>query len=420
MHPVPIPPDDDERVADLERLHLALTTPDEVFDGVTRKLASIFEVPAVYLSFTDRDTQYHKSLVVPREMDAGRTESREHSVCSHVIGNNAMLVVEDLLADDRFRDNPLVVGSGARFYAGTPLRAESGRAVGSLCIIDMKPRAMGEREADLLRLVADGVMAQVRVQEASAKLLERTRKIERDLEQARAVQRFLLPPTPMEFPGWSISHLYRPAADLGGDFLDAQPMPDGRLAVIVADVSGHGTPAALTAAMTKTAFIRAIAHVDAPAAILESINRDLIDVAPPGRFMSAFAAIFDPAGGEVETASAGHPYPVLLRDGGVELVHQDNEMLLLLRRDYEYRHQTRLALAGGDRLLIYTDGAIEAAGPDGVMVGMDGLCRHAGEAAGAPRFLEELFSRLRRHAAGPLRDDLALLCVESVAATRRR
>jgi sigma-B regulation protein RsbU (phosphoserine phosphatase) len=417
MIPVPIPPDDDERVADLKRLHLALTTPEKVFDGVTRKLARIFEVPAVFLSFTDHDTQYHKSLVAPPELDAGRTESREESICSHVIGNNEMLVVEDLQADERFRDNAHVVDTGARFYAGTPLRADSGRAIGSLCIIDVRPRVMAEREADMLRLIADGVMAQVGVQEASAKLLDRTVKIERDLEQARHVQRFLLPPSLMEGRGWRITHLYQPAADLGGDFLDVQSMPDGRLAIIVADVSGHGTPAALTAAMTKTAFMRAAAHVDTPTAILESINRDLVGIAPPGQFMSAFAATLEPGGSVLEIASAGHPYPLLIRDGRIEPLRHENEVLLLLQSDQEYRSQTTIELTGSDRLLIYTDGAIEAADPDGRMVGVDGLCRYASEVmgSGAGDCLEALWSRLRRHAAGPLNDDLALLCIESMA-----
>jgi GAF domain-containing protein len=175
MLAAPIPPDDAQRVEDLRQLDLLLTTPDEAFDSVTRQLASIFDVAGAAISFTDRDTHYFKSAVgLPSPYSETRMEPRDLSVCSHVVGNNELLVVADLQADDRFRDNPFVQEVGLRFYAGAPLRADSGRAFGSLCIVDTRVRTISPCEAQMLRLLAEGVMTQAKLQVASRRLLDRT------------------------------------------------------------------------------------------------------------------------------------------------------------------------------------------------------------------------------------------------------
>lgn len=415
MQRPPIPVDEAERLADLRRLDLLLTTPEEPFDSVTRELARIFDVPGVAMSFIDEDTQYHKSAVgLPPELAATRTEPRELSVCSFVVGTNEMLVVEDLLADERFLDNPIVIESGARFYAGAPLRATSGRAVGSLCIVDSRPRSLTPRERELLLLVAQGVMAHVHLQVASRQLLQRTRKIERDLEQAVEVQRFLLPPRRVDGAGWRVCNLYRPVEHLGGDFLDLHVRPDGRVCILVADVSGHGTSAALTGAMTKTAFLRAAPSTQSPQGLLTAIQRELFGMVPPGSFMTALTAVIDPSRREVTLASAGHPPPLRVKAGKAQVVDLETELVLLVEGDLRYTQQTLVTLDPSERLLLYTDGAVEARIPRGALLGTEGLMRHAGGLADREPevFLEELMKRIAAHAENQLRDDIALLTIE--------
>lgn len=410
----PIPLDEEQRLEDLHQLGLLLTAPEEPIDAVTHQLARIFEVPGAMISFVDRDTQHYKSAVgLPAPFSETRTEPRELSVCSHVVGNNEVLIVEDLRADDRFRDNPVVLETGIRFYAGAPLRADSGRAVGSICIVDTKPRTISRREAELLRLLARGVMAQVKLQVASRRLLDRTLQIDRDLQQAVRVQQFLLPPALIRGEGWQIEHLYRPVDRLCGDFVDVHRRPDGRLVVLVADVCGHGTSAALTTAMTKTAFLRAAPSAPSPAALLSAIQRELTGMAPPDRFVSAIAALFDPSAKRVELASAGHPYPLLITDSAVEVVHQNNGMLLLVAPEVEYQNQRGLTLKPGDRLLFYTDGAIEAANESGEMLNTSGLGRLAGAIRNGHdgTFLPALFTRISEYARSRLQDDVTLLSV---------
>ncbi len=414
----PIPPDEEQRLEDLRQLDLMLTTAEAEFDAVTAELARIFEVPGVSLAFIDRDTQHYKSAVgLPPPFAETRTEPRELSVCSHVVGNNDMLVVEDLQADERFRDNPVVVETGVRFYAGTPLRADSGRAVGSLCIVDTRPRSITQREAQLLRMLATGVMAQVKLKSASRRLVQHTRQVDRDLHEAVLVQRSLLPPAVVTRAGWQIRHLYCPAERLCGDFLDIYDRPDGRIALIVADVSGHGAPAALMAAMTKLAFLRVAGEAATPGDLLTALQHELVGMTPPDRFITALAAIFDPADRSITLASAGHPSPLLIADAGVTEFPLSSGMVLLVMPEFTYEPGQRHRLAPGDRLLIYTDGATEVFDGDGAMLDRPGLARLVAETAHRPRdeFLPALFDRVRAHAVPRLQDDVALLEISMAA-----
>ncbi len=115
---------------------------------------------------------------------------------------------------------------------------------------------------------------------------------------------------------------------------------------------------------------------------------------------------------------AGHPHPLQIRDAQVEVIRHDNEIALLIESDQWYTNQTTIGLAPGDRLLVYTDGAIETADGDGNRLDIPGLVRHVEElVAETPPpadFLAALMSGLRGHAHNRFSDDVTLLCIESV------
>ena len=162
MIPGLIPDNEEKRLEELARLHLADGTREEVFDRITKKLARIFEVPIALITFIDRDHQWFKSQVgLPEEIAEAQQTSRELSVCGHVIANDEILVVEDLSRDRRFANNPLLRDRGLRFYAGVPLRSNN-LPIGSLCILDIKPRRMSEREKRLLEVMAEDVMEEIK------------------------------------------------------------------------------------------------------------------------------------------------------------------------------------------------------------------------------------------------------------------
>jgi predicted PurR-regulated permease PerM/GAF domain-containing protein len=163
MIPGAIPDNEESRLQELSRSHLANgTTREEVFDRITKKLARVFEVPIALITFIDRDHQWFKSQVgLPEEIAEAQQTSRELSVCGHVIANDELLVVEDLARDRRFANNPLLKERGLRFYAGVPLRSNN-LPIGSLCILDVKPRRMTEREKRLLEVIGEDVMEEIK------------------------------------------------------------------------------------------------------------------------------------------------------------------------------------------------------------------------------------------------------------------
>ncbi len=151
MTPAPIPEDEEERLAALVALNLLDTEPEPVFDRITAKLARVFEVPVALITFIDRDRQFFKSQTgLPEELAKARQSPRSLSVCGHVVAKNQVMVIEDLARDRRFANNPLLKEHGIRFYAGAPILAPNGQPIGSLCLLDMKPRQLSEREKRLL------------------------------------------------------------------------------------------------------------------------------------------------------------------------------------------------------------------------------------------------------------------------------
>jgi predicted PurR-regulated permease PerM len=162
MTAAPIPPDEEERLATLAALNLLDTEAEPVFDRITAKLARVFEVPIALISLMDRDRQFFKSQIgLPMELAKARQTARNVSVCGHVVAKNQVMVIEDLARDRRFANNPLLKEHGIRFYAGVPLLAPNGQPIGSLCLMDLKPRQLTEREKRLLQEYANEVMEEI-------------------------------------------------------------------------------------------------------------------------------------------------------------------------------------------------------------------------------------------------------------------
>ncbi len=154
----PVPPDESERQAALETYGVLDTPAQESLDRITRLASQILGMPMALISLVDRDRQWFLSRV---GLDACQT-GRDVAFCAHAICGNEILEVQDALNDPVFRDNPLVVGEPhIRFYAGVPLRNPDGYNLGTLCVVDQKPRVLTESERQLLRELAGMVMQQL-------------------------------------------------------------------------------------------------------------------------------------------------------------------------------------------------------------------------------------------------------------------
>ncbi len=153
------PGNEQARLVSLRDLEILDTPAEERFDQITRLAAQIFDVPIALISLVDEDRQWFKSRV---GLDVCET-SREVSFCSHAILRREPMVVPNALHDERFARNPLVVDAPAiRFYAGVPLTHSNGHALGTLCIIDVRPRTLDGAQLELLRTLADIAEREVR------------------------------------------------------------------------------------------------------------------------------------------------------------------------------------------------------------------------------------------------------------------
>ena len=154
----PIPNNETERLSALRRLRLLDTPPDPHFDAITKAAAKRFDVPIALVSLVDSDRQWFKSAC---GLDAAGTP-RDQAFCTFVLMSDEVMVVEDATADVRFQSNPLVLGEPhIRFYAGAPLAWGEDIRLGTLCIIDCKPRAMSQADIQDLARLADMVSGEI-------------------------------------------------------------------------------------------------------------------------------------------------------------------------------------------------------------------------------------------------------------------
>jgi len=239
--------------------------------------------------------------------------------------------------------------------------------------------------------------------------------LSRELELARAIQQSLLPQRMPDVPGLRLTGAYLPMSAVAGDFYEILPLANGRTLVLVADVSGHGIPAALVASMVKVAVAAAADRHDTPGGILSGINRALT-----GKFERAYVTaccvVVDPRQQKVMYAAAGHP-PALLRraDGRVEPLDKGGVILTLLPSvSYDTEE---VAFGPGDRLLVYTDGLTEATRQHGdEFFGDDELARVVGSTPASGDLLRTVLDAHRRWIGDgtAVSDDISVVVIESV------
>ncbi len=154
----PLPKNEAKRIQILWQYDVLDTLPEKIFDELTELAALICEAPIALISLVDEDRQWFKSKVGLTVKET----SRDVSLCAHAILQKDMLIVPDATKDKRFKDNPLVTGAPKiRFYAGVPLRAPGGAALGTLCVIDRVPRTLSANQRAVLHLLARHIMTQL-------------------------------------------------------------------------------------------------------------------------------------------------------------------------------------------------------------------------------------------------------------------
>jgi serine phosphatase RsbU (regulator of sigma subunit) len=185
-------------------------------------------------------------------------------------------------------------------------------------------------------------------------------KIEQDIAVAASIQQRILPKSLPVIEGYDIAGVNIPSKSVGGDYYDCIPLPDGRFALVIADVAGKGVPAAL---LVSSFHAYLTAYLEAALPLVElarRLNRVISRASTEDKFITAFFALLTPSSGHLETVSAGHN-PVFLRhtDGTLQELTLGGIPLGMLDMDFPYQSET-LTLGKGERLLLYTDGIPEA------------------------------------------------------------
>jgi len=230
-----------------------------------------------------------------------------------------------------------------------------------------------------------------------------------EAREARLIQQALLPKTSPCIPGFTVSGLSIPVGAVGGDWYDFIPMDNGRWGLVLADVSGKGTAAALLMSATRGILRSLVEAACTPGEVLAKLNRVLVEDFPAGRFVTMVYAVLDPAKRTLTFANAGHPPPLLMTGTSAQSLDVDRGIPLGLGRgDFS---EVEIKLPVGSRLVLYSDGITEAENQADEEYGSARLQRHFLRADASA---ESLLDDVRSFADGSgLRDDASVVLVKS-------
>lgn len=243
-------------------------------------------------------------------------------------------------------------------------------------------------------------------------------EIDRELKAVAAIQRSLLPAKLPEMPTLKLAAHYETARRAGGDYYDFIPLKDGLLGILIADVSGHGTPAAVMMAVMHSIVHNYPGTPTPPSQLLEFVNEKLVAhyVGSQGTFVTAFYGIYNPATRELMYSSAGHNPPRLRRCQNRELSALDGAQQLPLgvKGGLKFVDRTE-SLLPGDQIVFYTDGVTEAASPSGELFGTKRLDSVLAECSFEPaEIVESVLKQLESHTNGAAALDDRTLVVARV------
>ncbi len=347
---------------------------------------------------------------VRRESDED-TIRISRTICNQVMDTKEAILSADAATDQRFVASESIADFRIRSMMCAPLIDSEGKAIGVLQIDTVDQRHRFQKD-DLEMLAAIASQAAIAID--NAKLHDQTlkqREMERDLELAHEVQRGFLPDRKPKLDGYSFYDFYAPAAYVGGDYYDYIDIPDGRTAILVADVVGHGVAAALMMAKLSSEVRIALASGVQPGEAVTHLN-DRLCRSQTDRFVTFIMVVLDPRSGDVTIVNAGHMCPVIRRVNG-ELEEPGNAEvgLPLGIADGLTYQQLTINLQRGEVVVLYTDGVNESMNLAGDFFGIDRIRTHVVEIKTPDMLGQKIIEDVRQFVGrGPQVDDMCLVC----------
>ncbi len=338
-----------------------------------------------------------------------------------------------VLADVLYADEPTVIDDldlgpddpaaeyldGQQSLLAIPLY-EQGEAATTLVVTREEPKAFPREQIPELVWMTNLFGRAVQTLALTEQLKVAHQTADYELRVIADLQHSLLPAGVPAVAGLDVAAHYRTANTAGGDYYDFFPLPDGKLGVLIADVSGHGSPAAVLMAITHSLAHTFPASPTSPGAFLGHLNAHLTRryVGTTGHFVTAFYAVFDVARNELTYANAGHIPPRLSVGGQVGWrplpTHQRLPLGVNARQEVYPEHVVPFGV--GDRVALFTDGLTEALDRNGDPFGLEGVGRNwATPAATADEVIRRVLGELDAFTAGvPVADDRTLVVVGRV------
>ena len=273
-------------------------------------------------------------------------------------------------------------------------------------------REFGARDLALFGAISAQLAISLENARLHADSLEKAR-LQKDVEIARRIQQHLLPPVPRGLPGVDLALRYVATDKASGDTYDFVPLKDGRLAVMIGDVTGHGVGAALLTHAAQAALRSYLELIDDLSQVVTRLNQRLVASVETGIFMSLLLCIVDPQRRTVQFVNAGHP--CLLHGSGQRVQALDKTgMVLGVVGNQEYAVSPPVQLAPGDLLFLHTDGVDEAMSPAREVFGEQRLqaCLQAAGAAPAEAVVAAVDRALHEHTTGVFGDDLTMIAIK--------
>ncbi|MBV8571056.1 MAG: SpoIIE family protein phosphatase [Acidobacteriaceae bacterium] len=326
-----------------------------------------------------------------------------------VIDKGKSVLIQDARSDQDLGMRESIVAQEIRSILAVPLQTDD-RVIG-LLYLDSPFLVRGFNTEDLNLLTVMANIAAIRIEHARLIAEEESRKmLARELERAAEIQRRLLPSNAPEVDGFDLAGYNAQCRTVGGDYYDFLPYPDGRLAILVGDVSGKGLSAALLMSNLQAAARVVFESPEPLGAQISRLNRSIAMSCPGSCFITFFAAVLDIKTGKLLHCNAGHNPPLIVRTDNQVHSLAATGLPLGITRDGGYEVKSS-CLEPGDVLVLFSDGVTEACSPDDEEFGEQGLIRLIQENrnCSAADLIEAISEKLKTFTAGaPPADDITL------------
>lgn len=284
--------------------------------------------------------------------------------------------------------------------------------------VDLAVEAMRRGASDFVQKPWDNrqLLQKLRHQVSRAKTLRSAqRQHDDELREAREIQEKLLPKSLPEVAGYELAGMTKPIRFVGGDYYNVVRVDPNHIALCIADVAGKGLPAALLMSSFQAALRPLMAQRLDPRELCGRLNRILCELTPVGKFISFFYAVLSPSERRLTYCNAGHNPPLLIEAGGRSSELNAAGAVLGQFPNWHYE-QSDLQMGSGDKLVVFTDGLVEACNVDDEAFGEDNVVRIAREnpASNAEDLMGLLTQAASRHCGGHFQDDASLIVLKAI------